>query len=232
MIAPGISYTWGQSCAPPSADSFLLADFALPRTRGKVCDLCCGAGLISLLLCARGANAKFTCGDVDLAALDFCRHNADAAGFADRINPLCCDVNRWRGSLSPESFDTVVCNPPYHEAGGKLSENLSGARSEIGCSIEAVCDAAGGILKNGGRFFVCMKSSRLFGLADAMRRAKIEPKKLRFVSHGVGYGPYLVLCEGIKSAAPGIEFLPELKMTDKDGHPTEEAHRIYYWSVI
>ena len=228
VIARGIEYRWPESGASPSADSFLLADFASERVRGKVCDLCGGAGLISLLLCSKNRGESIVCGDIDPRAVEFCNSNAASAGFEDRIAPRLCDVNDIRNYFSPGSFDTVVCNPPYHERGGKPSLLRCGARSEAECSLERVCLAAGDILKNGGRFFICMKASRLAELMVAMRAAKTEPKRLRFVSHGEGHEPFLVLCEGIKGAAPSVVMLPELRLYGADGRPTAESDRIYY----
>lgn len=206
----------------------MLADFAQSRVRGAVCDLCGGGGLISLLLLVRGSRSDFVCADADGNALELCRENVLRAGFEGRAEPVLCDVNRWRDSVSPESFDSVVCNPPYHESGGRLSPVRSMARSELGCSLEAVCLAAGGMLKNGGRLFVCMKASRTAELIFAMKNSGTEPKRLRFVAHAEGHGPWLVLCEGIKGAAPSLSVMPELRLFGADGRPTEESDRIYY----
>lgn len=228
VIAPGISYSWNENGAAPSADSFLLADFASSGIRGRVCDLCGGAGLISVLLCAKKKGDSFVCADIDLSAVEMCRKNAVSAGFENMISAEPCDVKNIREYFAPESFDAVVCNPPYHEIGGKLSRERACARSETDCSLEQVCSFASFILKNGGRFFVCMKASRLADLIDCMRKAKTEPKRLRFVSHSEGHAPFLVLCEGTKGAAPSLEILPELKLYGKDGKPTAESDRIYY----
>ena len=73
-----------------------------------------------------------------------------------------------------------------------------------------------------------MKASRLAELTVCMRRFKTEPKRIRFVSHSEEHGPFLVLCEGIKGAAPSLTVLPELRLYDKDGKPSAESNRIYY----
>ncbi|MBR4940556.1 MAG: methyltransferase [Clostridia bacterium] len=228
LIAPNVTYTWPQNGAPPSADSFLLADFAAERIGGRVCDLCGGAGLISMLLCVRGRGKTFVCADVDAEAAELCRQNAKAAAFEEKLFAKECDVNSWRSSFSCGEFDAVVCNPPYHEAGGKESPLRANARSESGCSLEAVCTAAGGMLKNGGRLFICMKASRLAELMIYMRNSQTEPKRLRFAAHAEGHEPYLVLCEGIKGAAPGLKIMPQLTMFNGDGTPSAESDRIYY----
>lgn len=226
VIAPGVAYRWNENIAPPSADSFLLADFARERVRGRVCDLCGGGGLISLLLLSKGFSGEIVCADADVTALELARKNSLEEGLC--FETVRTDVNLWRESLSPESFDSVVCNPPYHEQGGKISAKRSMARSEAGCSLEAVCLAAGGILKNGGRLFVCMKASRTAELIVAMKKSGTEPKRLRFVAHAEGHEPYLVLCEGIKGASPSVSVAPELHMYCPDGRPSEESKRIYY----
>lgn len=228
IIAPGISYRWTENGAAPSADSFLLADFAASRVKGKVCDLCGGAGLLSVLLCVKEKGESYVCADIDSSAVEMCRDNAVSAGFGDKITACVCDLKNINEYLSPESFDSVVCNPPYHEIGGRLSQVRACARSETECSLEQVCFSAASVLKNGRRFFVCMKASRLADLICCMRNAKIEPKRLRFVSHSVGRAPFLVLCEGIKGASPSIELCAPLVLYEEDGKPTAESNRIYY----
>ena len=228
IIAPGISYCWTENGVPPSADSFLLADFASPRIKGRVCDLCGGAGLISVLLCAKNKKGSYVCADIDPSAVEMCRVNSASAGFEDMITAEICDLTRIREYFAPGSFDSVVCNPPYHEIGGQLSPSRASARSETDCSLEQVCVSGGELLKNGGRFFVCMKASRIADLLVAMRNAKIEPKRLRFVSHSEGHEPFLALCEGVKGAAPSVCMCPELRLYGADGKPTAESDRIYY----
>lgn len=229
VIAPGISYRWPENGAAPSSDSFLLADFALARINGRVCDLCSGAGLAAMLLAGKKTETEFVCADADGSAIKCCLENASRAGWEGRIKAVVCDAARWRESFSPESFRSVICNPPYFPAGsGKTSEARGTARSESSCGLPEICAAAGGLLQPGGRFFICMRASRLAGLMCAMRLAGTEPKRLRFAAHSEGKAPFLVLCEGIKGASPSLDVMPELRLFDRNGRPTEESDRIYY----
>ena len=64
-------------------------------------------------------------------------------------------------------------------------------------------------------------------LCDAMRGAKVEPKRVRFIVSRPENAPKLVLVEGKKRGRPGLHLLPMLVTHTADGGFTEEMRRIY-----
>ena len=59
-----------------------------------------------------------------------------------------------------------------------------------------------------------------------MREAKIEPKRLRFVSQRDGKAPWLFLLEGKKGRNPGLIVEKELHIENSDGSPSDEMKKI------
>ena len=87
--------------------------------------------------------------------------------------------------------------------------------------------ACGRLLKNGGRLCCVFPAPRFLELCDAMRHARVEPKRVRFVAARVSCSPKLVLVEGLKGARPGLHMQPLLITHDEQGNFTQEMRRIY-----
>ena len=73
---------------------------------------------------------------------------------------------------------------------------------------------------------MCIRPERLFELTTSMRKFKIEPKRIRFVSQRVGLPPWLALVEGKLGRKPGLTVEAELYIEDGKGGLSEEMNRI------
>ena len=79
-------------------DTVLLADFARPPARGRVCDLGCGGGALGLLLC-RGRPALRVDGvEIQPAAVRLARENIARNGLEGRMTAVLGD---WRACRPP-----------------------------------------------------------------------------------------------------------------------------------
>ena len=95
-----------------STDSMVLADFCTLPPRSAVCDLGCGCGSLSLLLCGKYPQARLTGMELQAEAAAFAQENAVQNGLSDRLRILCGDLREHRTLLPHSSFDAVVSNPP------------------------------------------------------------------------------------------------------------------------
>ena len=100
----------------------------------------------------------------------------------------------------------IVSNPPYFSVGSGKSGGP--ARSEETCSLDDLCAAAARLIKNGGRFALCHRPERLADVICTLRAYRLEPKRLKLLSHGPGHPPSLLLIEAVKQGKPGIKFEP------------------------
>lgn len=87
--------------------------------------------------------------------------------------------------------------------------------------------ACGRVLRNGGRLCCVFPAARLLQLCDAMRSARVEPKRLRLVAAHADSAPKLLLLEGIKGGRPGLHVLPMLLTHTPGGGFSQEMRRIY-----
>ena len=65
-------------------------------------------------------------------------------------------------------------------------------------------------------------------LCDALRKYRLEPKRIRMVCAKVEKPPYLVLIEAMKNARPQLLWQPPLVVYHADGTETDEIKRIYH----
>lgn len=209
-------------------DAFLLADFAAPRRKDKVCDLGTGCGIIPVLMHISFAPSVIYGLDIQPQAIEqlevtVCKNNLES------LVPVCADLKELWQDAPLGRLDVVTCNPPYKAANAgieSVSEAQKIARHEILCGIDDVCRAAARLLKFGGRLCLCNRPERLADVMAAMRKNDIEPKRLRFVCKTAEDAPWLFLIEGKKGGKPFMKVLPQLYINGAEGF-SEELLGIY-----
>lgn len=217
-------------------DAFLLSDFARVRRRDKAVDLGTGCGIVALLWFRpdkegrdRGP-AQAYCVDVQEQAIRQLRQTVEENQLTQRIVPLHRDLKELHQLLPCQEFDLVTCNPPYKIEGTgilNLEDAHTIARHEVLCTIDDVCCAASHLLKFGGRLCVCQRPERLADVLEAMRRHRLEPKRLRFVQKRGDTAPWLFLAEGKKGAKAYLQVEAPLIVQDRQGEMTPEMKRLY-----
>ncbi len=89
---------------------------ALVPPKARIIDCGCGNGLLALAAAKLFPDATFTCTDESRMAIESARAGFDLNGMAGRGNFLWTDCLE---GLEPESADTVLCNPPFHQGQGQ-----------------------------------------------------------------------------------------------------------------
>lgn len=192
------SLSWPDGVFPLGGDALALGDFASVRPGWRVCDLGTGSGLLLLLLARRAGGLSLTGIDIDPLCVRTARENLEANCLPGKILP----GDLRRAPLAAGSFDLVVSNPPYFAVGSGKSGGP--ARSEELCTLEQLCTAAGRLVKNGGCFALCHRPERLADAVCALRSCRLEPKRMKLVSHSPGRPPSLLLLEAVKQGKPGL----------------------------
>lgn len=211
-------------------DAMLLSEFARIPKRGKVCDLGCGSGAVSVLLAARREDIMLHGVEIVEGAAELCKKNAAHNNIEGRLTVHHMDLKDVKKVFLAGSFDAVVSNPPFMQADGGLKtekKELLCARMEICCTIDDVCAAAAYLLKFGGSFSLVYRPSRLADLFASLKQHNLAPKRMRLVQDTVNAEPSLVLLEARKGGGSGIKNLPALIIKNLDGSETEEIKTIY-----
>ena len=208
-------------------DAFLLADFARPRHKDTVCDLCTGCGIIAMIMRRNFQPKKIYAVELQQKAYDQLRLSIEKSGADENTFAVLGDLKEWKSS---EPIDVITCNPPYKISGTGAKNNshaVSIARHEIECTVDDVCAAAAKNLRFGGRLCICNRPERLSDIITAMRANGIEPKRLRTVHKNHDCAPWLILGEGHKGGNNFIQIEKPLFVRTKDGGISEEMQGIY-----
>ena len=211
-------------------DAVLLADFACVKKGEHVADMGTGTGVLPLLLSARAKDATFDAFEIQTDVADMAARSVRLNALEARIRVHHADCRDAAGIIGHERCHLVVSNPPYTKGGAGLvspEQTRALSRSDSDCPIEEWIAACGRLLKNGGRLCCVFPAPRFLELCDAMRAARIEPKRVRFVVARENAAPKLVLVEGLKGGRPALHVQPMLITHDAHGNFTPEMRRIY-----
>ena len=169
----------------PRPDSETLVEAALAcidatggRMRAlRLADLGTGSGALLLALLSELRQARGVGTDLCPVALAVARQNADALGLAARASFVACDFS----TALQNSFDLVVCNPPYmqtgeittlatevHEHDPRLA--LDGGADGLD-GYRALADDARRLLARGGRLVVELGAGQAAAVTDVFTRA-------------------------------------------------------------
>ena len=196
-----------------SLDALLLAHFATLKRRDQVVDLGAGCGVIALILARLHPEIEITAVELQGALAARAARNVKLNRLEGRITVARGDVRAAARIGAGESFDAAVCNPPYRRSAGvriSVNEERRIARHEIHGELADFIGAASYLLRAGGRLAVVYWAERAVDLLASMRRAGLEPKRLR-LGHSFAHSEgSLVLVEAVKQGRSGMEILPPL----------------------
>ncbi|MDR1563772.1 MAG: methyltransferase [Oscillospiraceae bacterium] len=212
-------------------DAVLLADFAKPSARQRVCDFGTGCGIIPLLWMRENPPVHTYGIEIQEGAFPLLNKSLEINNeLSQRLSFFNADLRELKGLIPSNSLDLISCNPPYKKAGaGAASPELSRgmARHELSCTLEDVIKAAKPLLKFGGRLCMCLRPERTAELISLMHEHNLEPKRLRFVQQRADTPPWLVLVEGRKGAKQGVTCLPVLTIESAQDEYSCEYKEIY-----
>ncbi len=196
-------------------DAVLLSDYASKSIRkgAKVLDLCCGNGIIPLLLTSKSYASEITGIEIQEDSASLAKRSVELNNLNDKIHIICDDLKNAESIFGKRSFDYITCNPPYKEAGGGLTNKASSttiARHEILCNLEDIIRVSSIILKQTGKLCMVHRPERLADILCLMRKYKIEPKRLRMVHPSAEKTATMVLVEGAYSGKPKLILDPPL----------------------
>lgn len=214
-----------------SLDSLLLSNFVTIRLRDKkILDIGTGNAPIPLLLSFK-TNAKIYGIDIQKESCDLAKDSINLNGLWDRIEIINDDANNLADYFNSDSFDIIVCNPPYFNTKSLKLKNdnacKSIARHESSLTLTILLNLAKIYLKNGGTFAMVHRPDRLIEIIEVMKKNNIEPKKIRFVYPKRGKNSNMLLIEGVKNGKPGIKVLPPLIVYNDADVYTEEVKMMF-----
>lgn len=215
-------------------DALLLAAF-IGKTGDAALELGGGSGIISMLLAARERFARIVCAEIQPVYADLIERNIALNGLKDRLCARCADVRNTGALGESGSFDAVFSNPPYMTVkSGSLCETdaKSIARHEIHGTIDDFAACAAKMLKYGGRFYTVYRCDRLIDLIDALRKNRLEPKRMTFVFARPSLSPAMVLTEARLGGRADLRVTRPLILTSENGENSTDYNYLLEKGIL
>jgi tRNA1Val (adenine37-N6)-methyltransferase len=218
-----------------SIDAVLLAHFVQYSRGMSVLDLGTGCGVILLLLLYRYGNNLGPAVGIEIQSelAQRARENLLANGCEERGAIIEGDFRQCPSLIPPESFDVVVCNPPFFALGcgrASSSEQARRARHQVLAGMEDVCTAAAYAVRNRGTVAIIYPAEKVGEAIILGKKQRLEMKRLRFVYSYPEKNDKarLVLIEYCKNGGEGSEVVSPLYIyQQKNGAFTEEMENFY-----
>lgn len=191
-------------------DAVLLASFAVIPRNGRVADLGTGSGILPLLL-SHFQKARLLVGvEIQANLAELARRNVALNGLTETIRIVQGNLKDASSVLGRASFEAVISNPPYQKWGSGLRNKQPEdalARHEIACTLDDVIRTAAELLVPGGHFSLVHRPERLADVIECLRREKLEPKEIQFVSPARGRKPNLMLLHAVRQGGKNLTVL-------------------------
>lgn len=214
-----------------SVDAVLLAHFVRPRHDGRILDLGCGCGVVALILAYRCPTCTLVGIEYQAELALLARANVDRNGFQERMQILAANVRQVSAILAPESFDLVVCNPPYFSEGrGRISQDIQVAQARHGllASLDDFICAAAFAVKNRSRVVFIFPASGQAQLQQLLLARRLMPKRIQMIySSPTIENARLVLVEAMKNGGADCQVLPPFYLYTQPGVYSEAMQRLY-----
>ncbi|HDH13470.1 MAG TPA: tRNA1(Val) (adenine(37)-N6)-methyltransferase [Nitrospirae bacterium] len=212
-----------------SVDALLLEDFISAKRLGKGMDLGAGSGIVSILLAKRRKDTEIISVEIQESLAERAKRNVSLNRLDDRIEILSKDIKELKKLFSTNTFDFVFSNPPFRKPKtGRLSiyEERAVARHELEITLPDLISTALYLLKHTGKFYLIYHPFRLAELISLLRKAGLEPKRIRFVHSRTGEEARMVLIEAVKGSGIWLKIAPPLYIYEKGNEYTPEMKRI------
>ena len=207
-----------------NSDSIFLYDFISSfQPKGKLLDVGCGVGIISLLL-TRDFNIDTTIIDKQKSMLQYAKRNFSLNNLKSKSY-----LSDFLEFNEKEEFDFIVSNPPFYSSSVTQSENmeLNIARYSHHLPIEEFIKKVKTLLKPRGRFIFCYDAKQVDILLYTLIKYKIKPEVLRFLHSKIDRSSKLVMIMARANSKSMMKILPPLIVFDNSSNYSNEAKEAF-----
>ena len=207
-----------------NSDSIFLYDFISAfKPKGKLLDVGCGVGIISLLL-TRDFDIQTSIIDKQEKMLDYAKHNYVLNDL--EVQSYLGDFTEWK---TDEKFDYIISNPPFYDSRVQQSENthLNIARYAHHLPIESFIAKVKKLLKPRGYFIFCYDAKQVDLLLHYLTSYGITVETMQFVHSKIDRESKLVMIEARMGSKSMIQILPPFVVFDDKNIYREKAMKAF-----
>ena len=194
-----------------NSDSIFLYDFISRfKPKGKLLDVGCGVGIISLLL-SRDFNIETSIIDKQEKMLNYAVHNYVLNGL--EAQSYLGDFTEFKTN---DRYDYIVSNPPFYDENVQQSDDthLNIARYAHHLPIEDFIRRVKTFLKPKGWFIFCYDAKQIDLLLYHLKFNGINPEKIQFVHSKIDRESKLVMIAARNNSKSMTQILPPFVVFD------------------
>ncbi len=186
-------------------DSMILGSWSDPVDSKNVLDIGAGTGVLSLMLAQR-SNASIVAVEIDDQACIDARINFRNSPWFDRLDLVQTSIQDFAEIAKPDSFDLIICNPPYFEKSVKsTNSNRNLARHNDGLPDEVLLRLVQKLLLPGGRFALILPASRAIQFVSMAEKFRLYTQRLLSIRPRSGKSENRRIMEFCKQSGPCFE---------------------------
>ncbi len=210
-------------------DSVLLTEFARDIKKGsKIADFGSGTGILGILLTAKVNPSEVILFEKQKEVAEMSKKSVELNHLEKLVSVENVDIGEIKNRNS--YFDAVITNPPYKKQGTGIdskTEKHHISRFETSCSLHDWILKTSKVLKSKGALYIVYRADRLQELANELKQAKLEIKRMRFVYSNINTQSNLVLIKAVRGAGEFLKVEKPLIIYNEDGSYTDEIKEIY-----
>lgn len=218
-----------------SVDAVLLAHFVDVRAGDRILDLGCGCGIIGLLLFYRhhADIRELCCIEMQQGLAELARKNMRENGFDVKSTVVQGDIRDISTLVGPESYDKIVCNPPFYTAGSgrkNVTEQARMARHQEAGGLDQFLRASALAVKNRGSVYFIYPAGHICAFIRCAADNRLEAKKIQFIYSypQTANSARLALVQCIKNGGVGVEIVsPFYIYNEKNGDYSPAMQNFY-----
>ena len=195
-----------------NSDSIFLYDFISAfKPKGKLLDVGCGVGIISLLL-SRDFSIETSIIDKQEKMLDYAKHNYALNDFEAQAY-----LGDFTDFQTQDRYDYIISNPPFYDENVQQSENthLNIARYAQHLPIEHFVRTVKTFLKPRGWFIFCYDAKQIDLLLYHLKHNGLNPEKVQFVHSKIDRESKLVMIAARNNSKSMTQVLPPFVVFDE-----------------
>ena len=188
-------------------DAIDLAKFCKVKPSDSVLEMCAGCGIISFYLYGLSKFSKLYLNEIQKSFCEIINKNIELNSMQTIANCIEGNLKDLSNKNFDKKLDVIICNPPYFKIDGhKINEeySIAVARHEIEVTLEELVMKAKTLIKDKGKFYLVLPSSRLVEVITCLSNQGFEVKRLKFLTNGTKQA-YLVLIESVFRAKTGVQ---------------------------
>ena len=214
-----------------SMDSVLLAAACPVKKKltagDHILDMGCGIGGAGLSVLMRVSGTTLTGVEIQPDHVELAERNAAVNRLQERTEFICADI---RNFTCENTFDHVICNPPYLEAGAHLRSPYDEKATAMGhedkkLTVKDWVDAAHDALKSNGSMSMIHRADKIDRIILALGK-RFGAVEIIPLWPKAGENAKRVIIRAIKHRKSPATLHAGLVLHDEDGNYTDEAEKI------